>query len=77
MPDIPPHAGQEGSEEPWWCDCPDREGPHVHMPNWGAKGSAVLLTALVDTGTGMEIPGSRSNEVPDACPEPEDGTDDR
>jgi hypothetical protein len=36
------------------------------MPNWGAEGGCMLLTALVDTGTGMEIPGSRSNEVPDA-----------
>ena len=45
--------------QPWWCDCPDRKGPHVHMPNWGAQGGSVVLTALVDTETGREIPGSR------------------
>jgi hypothetical protein len=49
-------------EEPWWCDCADRKGPHVHMPNWGAKGGSLIVTALVDTGTGLEIPGSRSND---------------
>ena len=46
-------------EQPWWCDCPDRKGPHVHFPNWGGQGGSVCLTALVDTETGMEIPGSR------------------
>ncbi len=47
-------------EEPWWCNCPDRKGPHVHMPNWGADSRyGVALTALVDTETGKEIPGSR------------------
>lgn len=50
--------------EPWWCDCPDRKGPHVHMPNWGAKGGSLMITALVDIETGLEIPGSRSNETP-------------
>ena len=46
-------------EQPWWCQCPDRKGPHVHFPNWAAQGGSVCLTALVDTETGMEIPGSR------------------
>lgn len=49
-------------EEPWWCGCPDRKGPHVHFPNWGAKGGSLIVTALVDIGTGLEIPGSRSTE---------------
>lgn len=48
---------------PWWCDCPDRKGAHVHMPNWdGDSRYGMLLTALVDIETGLEIPGSRSNE---------------
>ena len=46
-------------DEPWWCDCPDRKGPHVHMPNWGGQDGSVCLTALVDIETGKEIPGSR------------------
>ena len=47
-------------EQPWWCDCPDRRGPHVHMPNWGADSRhGMILTALVDIETGQEIPGSR------------------
>jgi hypothetical protein len=47
-------------KEPWWCDCPDRKGPHVHMPNWnGDSRYGMLLTALVDVETGLEIPGSR------------------
>jgi hypothetical protein len=29
------------------------------MANWGGQGSSVCLTALVDTETGREIPGSR------------------
>lgn len=46
--------------EPWWCDCPERKGPHVHFPNWASEcGGSVCLTALVDTGTGLEVPGSR------------------
>lgn len=46
--------------EQWWCDCRDRRGPHVHMPNWGADPKyGMALTALVDTETGKEIPGSR------------------
>lgn len=44
---------------PWWCDCPERKGPHVHMPNWGREDGSVCLTALVDIETGREIPGSR------------------
>lgn len=49
------------ADEPWWCDCPDRKGPHVHMCNWdGDSRYGMLLTALVDRGTGLEIPGSRS-----------------
>lgn len=48
-------------EQPWWCDRPDRKGPHVHMPNWGGSecGGSVCLTALVDIETGCEVPGSR------------------
>ena len=46
-------------EQPWWCQCPDRKGPHVHFPNWGGQGGSVCLTALVDIETGREIPGSR------------------
>jgi hypothetical protein len=48
------------ADEPWWCDCPDRKGPHVHMPNWGAERQyGMVITALVDLETGREIPGSR------------------
>ena len=48
------------SAEPWWCDCRDRRGPHVHMANWdGDNRYGMLLTALVDLETGLEIPGSR------------------
>lgn len=47
-------------EQAWWCDCPERKGPHVHFPNWGGEcGGSVCLTALVDVETGREIPGSR------------------
>jgi hypothetical protein len=51
-------------DEPWWCGCPDRAGPHVHFPNWGPRPGEVrrggmILSALVDTATGLEIPGSR------------------
>ena len=53
-------ADAEGKpEELWWCDCRDRKGPHVHMPNWDGGGGSLMLTALVDIKTGMEIPGSR------------------
>jgi hypothetical protein len=52
-------TAEPSADEPWWCDCPDRKGPHVHFPNWGNEGSSIALTALVDTETGMEIPGSR------------------
>jgi hypothetical protein len=48
----------EASEQ-WWCDCPDRKGAHVHMPNWDGQGGSLMLTALVDIETGQEIPGSR------------------
>ena len=44
-------------------DCPDRKGPHVHMPNWDAKGGSLVITALVNIETGLEISGSRSNET--------------
>ena len=48
------------SPEAWWCDCEARQGPHVHMSNWGADSRyGVALTALVDIETGREIPGSR------------------
>ena len=44
----------------WWCDCPDRKGPHVHMPNWDASSRyGLMVTALVDTATGLEVPGTR------------------
>ena len=47
-------------EPPWWCTCPDRKGPHVHMANWSADPKfGMLLTALVDLETGKEIEGSR------------------
>lgn len=50
----------EDDEQWWWCDCPDRRGPHVHMPNWDANPKyGTMLTALVDTETGEEVPGSR------------------
>jgi hypothetical protein len=46
--------------EQWWCGCPDRDGPHVHMPNWAANSRyGLVVTALVDTATGLEVPGSR------------------
>ena len=46
--------------DPWWCNCPDRRGPHVHFPNWDADPRyGNILTALVDTATGCEVPGSR------------------
>ena len=58
MPD--PATQQDRAAEPWWCDCPDRKGPHVHMANWSADSRyGMLLTALVDLETGLEIPGSR------------------
>ena len=47
-------------DEPWWCECKDHRGAHVHMPNWDADSRyGMLLTALVDVETGLEIPGSR------------------
>ena len=56
-PDGQP-AGSD--DEPWWCDCPDRKGPHVYMANWSADSRyGMILTALVDIETGLEIPGSR------------------
>ena len=46
--------------EPWWCNCPDRRAPHVHMPNWdGNTAYGMTITALVDTTTGHEKPGTR------------------
>lgn len=63
IPEVPaePRLISEpvAGDEPWWCDCPERKGPHVHMPNWSGQGSSIALTALVDIETGEEIPGSR------------------
>lgn len=50
-------------DEQWWCNCRERRGPHVHMPNWGADPKyGTMLTALVDTGTGKEIFGRKTLE---------------
>jgi len=59
VPDPDLTAELDAAGEPWWCDCRDRKGPHVHMPNWSGQGGSIALTALVDTRTGLEIPGSR------------------
>lgn len=55
----PSRAPGQSGDEPWWCGCEDREGPHVHMSNWSAGPYGPMLTALVDLETGREIPGSR------------------
>ena len=39
-------------DEPWWCTCPEAEGPHVHCP-WG--GGHIHLVD-VETGRSLEHP---------------------
>ena len=45
---------------PWGQNTLPYSGAHVHMPNWDADSRyGMLLTALVNVETGLEIPGSR------------------
>jgi hypothetical protein len=52
--DLRPVA-EFSEQDKWWCDCAEMRRPHVHSPNWGGKGGAVVVTIPVDLETGKSV----------------------